>query len=146
MSLELITALRSNYTYTYEAGGRLFRWNSEQIKQDCHAGLFGQPEEFSLDGFTIQADAYASGRMSLKRVRAIMRDKHRLNDPVILLDFNPLLGTDPPLHRLLVDGNHRMEARVKLKKKTFMAWVVPDNKEHLYRIFDHEMLTQWSRD
>ena len=64
------------------------------------------------------------------KVRALANDWYRIDLPVLQV----VVDIGGQLHRIIVDGNHRICARQQRALPTFAAYEVPPELEEQYRI------------
>jgi hypothetical protein len=125
------------FTLDPEIWGDEISWNITRIQRDAISGILGPPEMISISrlppmGPQHEANIDRKKVSQMLAAHASCADGYLspLNIPVLQIIFEH----HGKLHRIPVDGNHRLYALMQLGLVTFDAYQVSAQTEHRYRI------------
>lgn len=116
--------------FDLELPGLTITWNVTKINEAAAAGLFGPPIELPLSYFPPMTEANWEN-IDRKKVSEIIRAGDKaIDEPVV----NLLFMRNDQLHGMIVDGNHRLTARLVLGLESVSSYEVPPELERSYRV------------
>lgn len=119
----------TQFTLDRQIWGEEISWNVTRIQRDAAAGVFGPPEVVPMKAMPPMTAEHAEN-IDWEKVQDLLFAHAPLDVPVLEVTFDH----GCVLHRVPIDGNHRLVARQLLGMLDFRAFVVPVELERLYRI------------
>lgn len=106
-------------------------WNVTKLLKAAATGLFGPPVEKLLSDLPPMTDENRAN-IDWVKVNSLIAsgDESVLDLPII----NVLFEHKGVLHSMIVDGNHRLAARILMGLETFTRYEVPPDLERNYRV------------
>jgi hypothetical protein len=100
-------------------------WNVTRIRNDAEAGHFGPPIIRKMSVMPPQQAAHTAN-IDWPKVLRICQMPDVLAKPILCVDCDG--------NRHVVDGNHRLAARHRLRMEFFETYIVPSEMEKRYRV------------
>jgi hypothetical protein len=101
-------------------------WNATQALRDAVHGKFGEPLIETWHNRRVTRE-----NLDMKKVEVFRRMPEVLDAPAICVG---VIGRDGHEHRVFIDGNHRVAARILNKTYDQIFWLIPTWEEQNYRV------------